>query len=223
MRQDPNAVPHPRASCEQISHQQDQDQQAPARQSPARQPVARRSPAWQPPNQQPPYQSAPYRQAPPIYPAAQRPGFSGHAREDSGYDGYGAYDAAASGPDVGFAADRSEPRRFQSPWRQDAQPAHVNGWQGMPEPRPGDQETEATLARIRAAHRKTKRMQVVCVLLGACTAAIFLTAAISHQLDGHVEMLTPVLLLTSSANFRRYAQRAAKYRAAEADILARAR
>jgi hypothetical protein len=251
MRQDPNAVPHPRASCEQISHQQDQDEQPPAWPPKAWQPPARRSPAWQPPDQQPSYQPTSYRQAPPIYPAAQRPGFSGHAREDSGYaredsgyaredsgyaredsgyaredsgyDGYGAYDAAASGPDVGFAADRSEPRRFQSPWRQDAQPAHVNGWQGMPEPRPGDQETEATLARIRAAHRKTKRMQVVCVLLGACTAAIFLTAAISHQLDGHVELLTPVLLLTSSANFRRYAQRAAKYRAAEADILARAR
>jgi hypothetical protein len=193
MRQDPNAVPHPRASSEQISHQPDHDQQAPGRQSPAR-----RSPAWQPPNQQPPSQPAPYRQAPPIYPAAQRPGFSGHAREDPGY---GAYDARSAG----------------------AKTAHVNGWQGPPKPQFGDQETEATLARIRAAYRKTKRMQVVCVLLGACTAAIFLTAAISHQLDGHVEMLTPVLLLTSSVNFRRYAQRAAKYRAAEADILARAR
>jgi len=191
MRQDPNAVPHPRASYEQIAYQPDQDEQAPAwqpqdRQSPARRPQprqspARQSPAWQPPEQRPPYQPTPYqptsyRQAPPIYPAAQRP-----------------------------------------------TPAPVNGWQGMPQPQFGDPETEATLASVRAAQRKARRMQAVCVLLGACTAAIFLTAAVSHQLDAHVELLTPVLLLTSTVNFRRYAQRAAKYRAAEADILARVR
>jgi hypothetical protein len=218
MRQDPNAVPHPRSSAEQISYQpdeisyqpdqisqqQDQDEQPPAWPPKARPSLVRRSPAWQPPDRQPSYQPTSYRQAPPIYPAAQRPGLPGYAREDSGYgayEGYGAYDAGSAG----------------------AKTAHVNGWQGSTSPRLGDQEIEATLARIRAAHRKTKRMQVVCVLLAACTAAIFLTAVVSHQLDGHIELLTPVLLLTSAANFRRYAQRATKYRAAEADILARAR
>jgi hypothetical protein len=230
MRQDPNPVPRPRASYEQIAHQpdqdQDQEQQAPAGQPKAGQPKAgqpkagqpkagqpkewqpkewqpkawqaqaRRSPAWQPPDRQPSFRPASHRQAPPIYPAAQRPRLPGHAHEDSGYGGYGAYDAP---------------------------PAHVNGWQGMPKPRPGDQETEATLARIRGAQRKARRMQTVCVLLGACAAAIFLAAVASHQLDGHIEMVTPVLLLTSTVNFRRYAQRAAKYRAAEADILAQVR
>jgi len=241
MRQDPNAVPQPRASCEQISHQPDQDPQAQDRQSPVRraqdrQSPVRRSPAWRPPDQQPSYQPSyeptPHRQAPPIYPAAQRPGFPGQAREDSGYGaydaydghgGYDAYEAAQNDPGVGFAAHGSEPRRFQSPWRQDARPAHANGWQGMPKPQPGDQETEAALAGVRMAQRKARRMQTVCVLLGACAAAIFLLAAVSHQLDGHIEMLTPVLLLTSSVNFRRYAQRAAKYRAAEADLLAQVR
>ncbi len=140
MRQDPNAVPRPRASREQISDYQDQDQQATT---------------WQPPAWQP----------------------------------------AAPGP--------------------------VNGWQGGPGPRPADQEAEATLGRIRVALRKARRMQVVCVLLAACAAAIFLIAAASHQLDGHTEMLTPVLLLTSAVNFRRYGQRVAKYRTAEADILTR--
>jgi len=225
MRQDPNAVPHPRASYEQISHQRDQDQQAQDRQPPVR-----RSPAWRPPDQQPSYQPTPYRQAPPIYPAAQQPSFPGQAREDAGYgayydayDGYGAFDAAPNDPDVGFATHGSESRRFQSPWHQDTRPAHANGWQGMPRPQHGDQETEATLASVRVAQRKARRMQAVCVLLGACAAAIFLLAAVSHQLDGHIEMLTPVLLLTSSVSFRRYAQRVAKYRAAEADLLARVR
>jgi hypothetical protein len=237
MRQDPNPVPHPRASFEQISPKRDQDPQAQDGQPPpARQSPARRSPAWQPPDRQPSFQPTPYRQAPPIYPAAQRPGLPGQAREDSAYDAYDAYDAyggygafdgyggfgaAPNDPGVGFATDGSEPRRFQSPWRQDARPAHANGWQGMPKPQAGDQEAEAALATVRMAQRKARRMQTVCVLLGACAAAIFLLAAASHQLDGHIEMMTPVLLLTSSVNFRRYAQRAAKYRAAEADLLAR--
>jgi hypothetical protein len=150
MRQDPSAVPHPRASYEQISYQQDQH---PTAQHPtAQQPAARQSPPWQPPDQQHPNQWSPYQQAPPIYPA-----------------------------------------------------------------------TEATLARIRLAQRKARRMQVVSALLGVCAAAIFLVAATSHQLDAQIELLTPVLLLSSAANTRRYAQRLAKYRAAEADILARTR
>lgn len=199
MRQDRNPVPHPRASCEQISHQRDQDQQAPARQAEDRQPPVRRAPAWRPPDQQPSSQPTSYRQAPPIY------------------------DTAPNDPGVGFATPWSEPLRFPSPWHQDAGPAHANGWQGMPKPQHGDQETEATLASVREAQRKAKRMQAVCVLLGACAAAIFLLAAVSHQLDGHIEMMTPVLLLTSSVNFRRYAQRVAKYRSAEADLVARVR
>jgi hypothetical protein len=172
MRQDPSAVPHPRASYEQISYQQDlyqqnqdlyqQDQHPTAQHPTAQQPAARQSPPWQPPdqqrpnqqrpNQQRPNQWSPYQQASPIYPA-----------------------------------------------------------------------TEATLVRIRLAQRKARRMQVVSALLGACAAAIFLVAATSHQLDAQIELLTPVLLLSSAANTRRYAQRLAKYRAAEADILARTR
>jgi hypothetical protein len=170
MRQDPSAVPHPRASHEQISYQPDQDQQAS------------------------------YRQAPPLYPTVQHPGFPDYAHEDPGY---GAYDPAY---DLYDAAARDP-----------------GGWQGIATPRFGDPEAEAALARVRVAQRKARRMQVVCALLGACAAAIFLAAAASHQLDGHIEMLTPVLLLTSSGNVRRYAQRLAEYRAAEADILARAR
>jgi len=88
------------------------------------------------------------------------------------------------------------------------------------QPRSADPETEAALAQVRVAQRKAKRMQVACVLLGVCAAAVFLVAAASHQLDGHIEMLTPVLLLTSAVNFRRYAQRAANYRAAETDMIA---
>jgi hypothetical protein len=157
MRQDPSAVPHPRASYEQISYQQDlyqqnQDLYQQDQHPTAQQPAARQSPPWQPPDQQHPNQWSPYQQAPPIYPA-----------------------------------------------------------------------TEATLARIRLAQRKARRMQVVSALLGVCAAAIFLVAATSHQLDAQIELLTPVLLLSSAANTRRYAQRLAKYRAAEADILARTR
>jgi hypothetical protein len=95
-------------------------------------------------------------------------------------------------------------------------------WQETARPQSADPRTEATLARVRLAQRKAKRMLVGCVLLGVCTVAIFLAAASSHQLDAHIEMLTPVLLLTSAVNSRRYAQRAAQYRAAEADLLARA-
>ena len=207
MRQDPNAVPYPRASYEQISHQE-------------------------PTAQEPPAQWPAYQQAPPMYPDAPRPGYSDDVHDDSAYGvydpAYDAYDAVLRDAGVGIPADPSEIGQFQSPWHQDERPASARAasfgdWQDMAQPQPAAPEAEAALAQVRVAQRKAGRMQVVCVLLAACAAAIFLVAAASHQMDGHIEVLTPVLLLSSAANFRRYAQRMARYRAAEADILTRAR
>jgi hypothetical protein len=202
MRQDPNAVPYPRASYEQISYQEPTAQEPPAEEFPAQ---------WPQPQQ-----------APPAYQAAQQPDYPGDVHDDTAYgvydpayDAYDAYNAVPYDAGVGLPADpadRFDPSgfgQFRSPWHQDE--------------RPVPPEAEAALAQVRAAQRKARRMQVVCVLLGVCAAAIFLVAAASHQLDGHIEVLTPVLLLSSAANFRRYAQRMATYRAAEADILTRVR
>lgn len=193
MRQDPNAVPHPRASYEQSP-----DRQLPHRQLPHRQALD------QPPEQWPP-----------------RPGYGTY---DPAYDP--AHDTASRNTGTRFRTDRSETQPFPPPWHQDARDAGGQAgtfgrWQDTAQPQPADAQNEAMLTQVRVAQRKARRMQVVSVLLGVCAAAIFAVTAASHQLDGQVEILTPVLLLSSAVNFRRYAQRAAGYRAAETDILTR--
>jgi len=212
MRLDPSAVPHPRASYEQIPDQRIPKRQ-PLAQWPTYQPTPYQSARYEPERYEPErYEQGQYRQAPddqtPFQPASD-----GWPYERGRYQQVPDEQPAPAHPARSFGAWPGEPHSHPA-GPHPAGPQHAG-------PESADPRAEAMLAQVRLSGRRARRMQFVCVLLGVGTAVIFLAAAASHQLDGRVELLTPVLLLISAVNSRRYAQRAAQYRAAEADILAR--
>ena len=189
MSQDSHAVPYQRASYEQDLYQA----------APYSQPVAPR-PAYQGPagSQQPPTQPAPewsaggqrlFTQPAPEWPA-QYPQYP-HPQP----------------PHVPASRGRGQETVPPDQSARPASPASPAGPAPLARPAPPTQsaqlDPETALAVCQKAERKATRGIVGSVLCIVGIAAIILVAALTHQLDAHIETTGPVFMLLGLTNLRR--------------------
>jgi hypothetical protein len=83
------------------------------------------------------------------------------------------------------------------------------------------QTPQANLAWLRKSQRKYQRIRIGSAVLSAGVVVLFVVAALIHQLDQHIIVMSPAVLATGVFNFVRAGQIVTRLRAAEQRVLQR--